>query len=329
MLVELIERYADQFGVEAIENREAVNACVRTGFSWSVHRNTICLAAKDRFLRQAAENPNVRAMVLSADARPSLAASSKGMVVCKLPDELFYEIHNLALHEQMGLDTRWPSRIDPSARIHPSAVIPGHNVEIGPDVEIGPLCAIFENTWIGRSTQIIGGCLVGVPGLFAKKVSGRQRLVRHFGGVRIGSNCVLYGGVNICRSAIFGDTTGIGEEVHLSQHSIIGHDAQIGEQTRVGPNVVISGRTMVGRNCWFGISAAVSNGLNVGDGARVNLGAVVIHDVPAGAVVSGNFALDHRRNIAEFRQRAAEYALGGAPSVAPGPQSPETEAGHS
>ena len=54
----------------------------------------------------------------------------------------------------------------------------------------------------------------------------------------------------------------------------------------------------------FGPGAVVSNRLTVGDGAQVLLGSVASKDVPAGAVVSGNFAVDHVAHLAAVKAAA-------------------------
>ena len=43
-----------------------------------------------------------------------------------------------------------------------------------------------------------------------------------------------------------------------------------------------------GRNCWIGMGAMILPGVQVGDGAVIGAGAVVVRDVEAYAVVVGN-----------------------------------------
>jgi UDP-3-O-[3-hydroxymyristoyl] glucosamine N-acyltransferase len=67
---------------------------------------------------------------------------------------------------------------------------------------------------------------------------------------------------------------------------------------------VIAGRARIGAKAWIGASAVVSNAVRVGEGARVRLGAMVIRDVPDGASVSGNFAVDHARTLRRYIEDA-------------------------
>ena len=54
----------------------------------------------------------------------------------------------------------------------------------------------------------------------------------------------------------------------------------------------------------FGPGVIVSNRLTMGGGAQVLLGSVASRDVPAGAVVSGNFAVDHAAHLAAVKAAA-------------------------
>jgi maltose O-acetyltransferase len=45
---------------------------------------------------------------------------------------------------------------------------------------------------------------------------------------------------------------------------------------------------VIGDDVWIGFNAVVLKGVTVGDGAVIDPGSVVIHDVAAGATVAGN-----------------------------------------
>jgi len=63
------------------------------------------------------------------------------------------------------------------------------------------------------------------------------------------------------------------------------------------------GRVTVGEGAYLGPSATISNGLAIGAGARVTLGAVVTQDVASGGHVSGVFAIDHEKFLEAMRKR--------------------------
>ena len=66
----------------------------------------------------------------------------------------------------------------------------------------------------------------------------------------------------------------------------------LGLNVKVGDRVEIATGTIVGANVTIGDDARIGIGCvikaNIGPGARVGCGAVVIHDIPAGEVHAGN-----------------------------------------
>ncbi len=113
--------------------------------------------------------------------------------------------------------------------------------------------------------------------------------------------------------AIIRDQVSIGDHAVIMMGAIINIGAVIGEGTMIDMGVVLGGRATVGKHCHIGAgavlagvvepasatpviiednvlvgaNAVVIEGVHVGEGAVVAAGAVVISDVPAGAVVAG------------------------------------------
>ena len=50
----------------------------------------------------------------------------------------------------------------------------------------------------------------------------------------------------------------------------------------------MSGNVTVGNDCLIGASASIRQGLEIGSGATVGMGAVVIRNVDGGTIVAGN-----------------------------------------
>lgn len=59
--------------------------------------------------------------------------------------------------------------------------------------------------------------------------------------------------------------------------------------------------TRIGRNCFIGARSLIMPGITIGDGSIVAAGSVVVHDVPAGAIVAGNPAAIIREGISTVR----------------------------
>jgi serine O-acetyltransferase len=76
---------------------------------------------------------------------------------------------------------------------------------------------------------------------------------------------------------------------------VIGETAEIGDDVLMYQGVVLGGTTLekerrhptLGNNVVVGAGAIVLGAINIGDGARIGAGSVVIHDVPPGAAVVG------------------------------------------
>jgi UDP-3-O-[3-hydroxymyristoyl] glucosamine N-acyltransferase len=50
----------------------------------------------------------------------------------------------------------------------------------------------------------------------------------------------------------------------------------------------ISGSTVVGKNSWLGVGCSTMQKITIGDNSLIGVGAVVLKDVPSGAVMAGN-----------------------------------------
>lgn len=114
--------------------------------------------------------------------------------------------------------------------------------------------------------------------------------------------------------AIIRDKVKIGDNAVIMMGAVINIGAEIGEGTMIDMNVVLGGRAIVGKRChigagtvlagvieppsaqpviieddvMIGANAVVIEGVRVGKGAVVAAGAIVLQDVPEGAVVAGN-----------------------------------------
>lgn len=114
--------------------------------------------------------------------------------------------------------------------------------------------------------------------------------------------------------AVIRDKVTIGKNAVIMMGAIINIGSIIGEGTMIDMNAVLGGRATVGKNCHIGAgtvlagvieppsatpviieddvligaNAVVLEGVRIGKGAVIAAGAIVLSDVPAGAVVAGN-----------------------------------------
>jgi UDP-3-O-[3-hydroxymyristoyl] glucosamine N-acyltransferase len=102
-------------------------------------------------------------------------------------------------------------------------------------------------------------------------------------GVKLGNSVEILSNAHIV-SAVFGGFTEIGDgSIDALVH--IAHNAMIGKNCEITAPAVISGSTTIGDDVWIGPSACISSGLQIGNGAFVSLGAVVVARVPDGGRV--------------------------------------------
>lgn len=244
-------------------------------------------------------NPRVSAVLTTREIAGGLDARFAVAVTDK-PDTAHAELHaRLAEKREAELRAR-PNRIDPSAVIDPFARLADHGVEIGARVRIGAYVSIAPGVVVEDDCVLHPGVSLGVPGFNTGIIGGRQRIIPQLGGVRLKPYVELLANVCIAR-AIFGGETTLGEETVVDNLVYIAHDVQIGRRVQICALVNILGRVEIGDEAYIGPSSVIINGARIGEKAKVSIGAVVTRDVPAGATVSGNFAIPHDRFLTHLR----------------------------
>jgi UDP-perosamine 4-acetyltransferase len=86
----------------------------------------------------------------------------------------------------------------------------------------------------------------------------------------------------------------LGENVLLSTRGFVSHHVRIGAHSYCAPAVQLAGHTQVGEGCFLGIGTTTIEGIRIGENASTAAGAVLIRDVPPGALVGGVPARDLR-----------------------------------
>jgi len=299
MILDIINN--NEFVILEIHKERCLNDCRRTAFTWTDLPDALCLSLTKEYFRQAINNKNVKGII----ALPAVVVYDKpfekAVVLCEKADELFYFLHNKKIHEIQApcLSSLYKPMIAASAQISSTSIL-GDNVSIGENVVIHNGCIVLDNTIINKNCVIYDKVTIGTEGFFSKNILGKKTHVDHFGGVKIGENCIIHTGTNISRSANFGEYTTLGDNVHVGIHTNIGHDCNVGNNCDISAKVLLSGRVKIGCNCWIGAAAVISNAISVGDNASIKIGAVVIENVTPGESVSGNFAIKHNRNLKSF-----------------------------
>lgn len=94
-------------------------------------------------------------------------------------------------------------------------------------------------------------------------------------------------GAMVLASAILGPRARIEAGAIVNHAAVVDHDCVVEAFANICPGVRLAGCVQVREDAFVGLSASVIQGLEIGRGAVVGAGAVVIRDVAAGATVVG------------------------------------------
>jgi acetyltransferase-like isoleucine patch superfamily enzyme len=182
---------------------------------------------------------------------------------------------------------------------------------------------IFENVLLGQGTVVEDFCIVGTP---PRGVQDGDLLTTIGDGAVIRSHTVIYAGNVIGRNFQTGnkvnirESNRIGDNVSVGTLSVIEHHVEIADNVRIHTQAFIPEFSVLEEGCWIGPNVVLTNakyplspgvkdslagpiirkgariganatllpGVVIGENALVGAGAVVVSDVPPGAVVVGN-----------------------------------------
>jgi UDP-3-O-[3-hydroxymyristoyl] glucosamine N-acyltransferase len=201
--------------------------------------------------------------------------------------------------------------IDEDVVIGDNAVLLAHaviyrGVTIGNNFFAHAHAVVREFCRLGDNVLLQNGVVVGCDGFgFAKieeselendvqnkNAAGRWHKIVQSGNVVVESDAELQANSCIDRASI-GETR-IGHGAKLDNLVHVGHSCTIGHDTLLCAQVGLAGTTDVGNNVILAGQVGVSGHVRIGDGAIAIAQSGIPHDVPAGAMVSGAPAIDHR-----------------------------------
>jgi UDP-3-O-[3-hydroxymyristoyl] glucosamine N-acyltransferase len=201
--------------------------------------------------------------------------------------------------------------IDEDVVIGDNAVLLAHvviyrGVTIGNNFFAHAHAVVREFCQLGDNVLLQNGVVVGCDGFGFAKVeasdvqndvqnkadAGRWHKIVQSGNVVVESDAELQANTCIDRASI-GETR-IGRGAKLDNLVHVGHSCTIGHDTLVCAQVGLAGTTEVGNNVILAGQVGVSGHVKIGDGAVAIAQSGIPHDVPAGAMVSGAPAIDHK-----------------------------------
>jgi UDP-3-O-[3-hydroxymyristoyl] glucosamine N-acyltransferase len=202
------------------------------------------------------------------------------------------------------------ARIGEGAHIGPYVVI-GEEVEIGknavllahvviyPGVKIGDNlmahahAVIRERCRLGNNVLLQNGVVIGGDGFgFAKDEVGHWHKIPQPMPVVIEDDVEIQANTCIDRASV-GETR-ISKGTKIDNLVQVGHGSHVGEHSLLASQVGLAGSTEVGNNVILTGQVGVVGHCKIGDGAIVTPQSGVAGDIPAGAIVSGAPAIDHK-----------------------------------
>lgn len=171
------------------------------------------------------------------------------------------------------------------------------NAQIGSGTFVYPNVTIYKNCVVGEDCLIHAGAVIGSDGFRMEQDKGKKivRKMIHVGNVLIGDKVEIGANSNIARATLEKESTVISDDVKIDALVHIGHNARIGAHTTIAALTCIGGSCKIGEEVWVGTGANISNGVTLGNRAKILLNGIVAYDVPANEIVSGFYAMPHRQ----------------------------------
>jgi UDP-3-O-[3-hydroxymyristoyl] glucosamine N-acyltransferase len=188
--------------------------------------------------------------------------------------------------------------IEENVEIGANAVLLAHvviyrGVKIGDNVFAHAHAVVRENCRVGNNVLLQNGVVIGADGFgFAKTAAGRWHKIPQPAPVVIEDDVEVQANSCIDRASV-GETR-IGRGVKIDNLVQVGHGSHVGEDVLLCAQVGLGGSTEIGNKVILTGQVGVVGHCKVGEGAIVTPQSGVAHDIPAGALVSGAPAVDHK-----------------------------------
>jgi len=188
--------------------------------------------------------------------------------------------------------------IDEQVEIGANAVLLAHVViyrgaRIGEDFFAHSHAVVRENCRIGNNVLLHNGVVIGSDGFgFAKTKQGSWNKIPQPAPVVIEDDVEIQANSCIDRASV-GETR-IRRGTKIDNLVQVGHGSQVGEDALLCSQVGLAGSTEIGNRVILTGQVGVVGHCKIGEAAIVTPQSGVANDVPAGALVSGAPAVDHK-----------------------------------
>lgn len=197
--------------------------------------------------------------------------------------------------------------------VHPTALI-DESACIDPSACIGPYCIVAKGVSIGANTELkshvviapytkIGYNNVIYPFASLGEVPQDLKFVGEHTTLCIGDHNVIREACSFHRGTGEGGKTIIGSHNLFMVNTHIAHDCVVGNNNILANNVGIAGHVHIGNSVVIGGQSGVHQFCKIDDYSMVAAGSIVLKDVIAYAMVSGNPARTRGLNVEGMRRK--------------------------
>ena len=162
----------------------------------------------------------------------------------------------------------------------------GAGVRLGDDTHLFPNTTVYSGSRVGKRVAIHAGAVIGSGGFGYVYRQGKHEKIPHVGRCIIDDDVEIGAGTTIDRGSIDDTVIGAGTKIDNLVH--VAHNVHVEENAMIIACAEVSGAARVGRGSWIGPNACVIQKVTLGADSLIGIGAVVLRDVEAGAVVVGN-----------------------------------------
>ncbi len=188
--------------------------------------------------------------------------------------------------------------IEDNAQIGDNAVLLPHVViyrgaKIGSDFFAHAHAVVRELCTLGDNVVLQNGVIVGCDGFGFARDGEHWEKITQSGPTILEDNVEVQANSCIDRASV-GETR-IGRGAKIDNLVQVGHGSAVGENTLLCAQVGLAGSTGVGKNVILAGQVGVAGHCNIGDGVIVTAQSGTHGDIPAGSMVSGSPAFDHKQ----------------------------------
>lgn len=188
--------------------------------------------------------------------------------------------------------------VEDDVQIGDNAVLLPHvviyrGVRIGNNFFAHAHAVVREFCTLGDNVVLQNGVIVGCDGFGFARDGDHWEKITQSGPTVLEDNVEVQANSCIDRASI-GETR-IGRGAKVDNLVQVGHGSVVGQNTLLCSQVGLAGSTVVGKNVILAGQVGVAGHCNIGDGVIVTAQSGTHGDIPAGSMVSGSPAFDHKQ----------------------------------